>query len=1260
MRELCAIFALILFAPFARAANGGSASQREVSGILRITAKSKALSVVVSAPRGKDLFLVELRPYQTYDPKSNLPSVWRGKLSSHTIDVSRFDGARDRLYAKFQLVEAKTREAMGNAHYVDDLSALGARDFDFPNPQSIKGLQVQDVDDAIALGVKYAAVNVMVSSVINWSNAAPQEMWEVDGEKIPINVAYVRQLDAQFKKLTDAGINVTAILLNGVPKQPDPKNPLIHPNTDLANAPFHLGAFNVTDERGLRYYRAAVEYLANRYSQPDAPHGWVSGYIIGNEVQAHWEWYNIGRMSLDDFVQHYGIALRVADLAARRFHAKIRTYVSMDHHWNSAHRADPLMAFRGNDFLIALNRWAKSEGDFPWHVAFHPYPENLFEPRFWNDKQAPLSFDAPKVTFKNIEVLTTFLERKYLLYGGKPRRIILSEQGFHTPNGEDGEKIQAAAYAYAYYKLSRTPGIDAFILHRHVDHKQEFGLRLGLWTWKEDDPAPSAPGKKKFIYEVFRLADTDQWKETFEFAKPLIGIKDWNDALPAKKIETTADLTPHLAIVTKGASDYHIVVPDKASPVEEFAARELQHFLKEMSGVTLPIVREKQAGKKPGFLIGWSKRTKSLVAETELRNLREDGVFIKTAGRDVALLGSNARGQLYSVYVLLERFLGVRFLARDCPVVPKRETVTLPAIDYSHAPPFMYRETLYFDSFPKEIAARQRLNGPASQCDETVGGKIAIHPYVHSFSQLVPPDKYFKERPEYFSLVGGKRTNATIHGQLCLTNPDVLKIATEQVLRWIREHPDVPIFDVSQNDGDGACECEKCAAVVKEEGSQHGPILRFVNAIADVVAKEHPGKWIETLAYAYSTKPPALTKPRDNVIIRLCHAGCYFHGFERCGLGANLTAYLQEWSKLTRRVFIWHYTTNFAHYLAPNQNLDGLARDVQYYAAHGVNGLMVQGNYQSPGGELAELRQYLAAQLMWDPNRDPEMIRVEFCNGYYGAAANDVLSYLALADEAAKDANVHAFGSWDPKDTVSPQFVAEAIKILTRARTRANSEEVANRITRLFLPLWYMQLSDPDRYGLNPADAAQMLMEFRTAVEKNHVTHICEGGENVAAWLAAMEARYGAVPCNLVYDLYLNLSQARRENCLDWRPETMQKDGRALLTIFHHPPEKGVGDATFEVLLPVLKENARLILRFGTAFTGPTANGVRFSILVNGKEAWTTTQKELAPIEREVELSAWAGKAIQLTLRVDGLGNIQHDWANWVRPQILVEKKDGN
>jgi len=576
-------------------------------------------------------------------------------------------------------------------------------------------------------------------------------------------------------------------------------------------------------------------------------------------------------------------------------------------------------------------------------------------------------------------------------------------------------------------------------------------------------------------------------------------------AAPAESPKKTHDPTATLTIIKDGASDYHIIVPDDPRPAHEYAAKELQHFLAEMSGVTLPIGRESQAAKAPAFLLGPTKRH----ART-LCKIGPDGVSISFAGRDVLLRGFKDRGDLYSVYFLLERFCGVRFLARDCTVVPKRSVVTLPKVAYAHTPPFMYRETLYFDSFPKQIAARQRLNGPMTQCDETVGGKIIFYPYVHSFCKLVPPETYFKDHPEYFSLVGGKRTDKHIHGQLCLTNRDVLKIATAQVLEWIKEHPDAPIIDVSQNDGGGACECDNCMAVVKDEGSQHGPILRFVNAIADVVAAKHPDKWVETLAYAYSTKPPAKARPRDNVIIRLCHGGCYYHGFATCGLGANFAGYIDQWSKLTRRIFIWHYTTNFAHYLAPCQNLAGLAKDIKFYGAHGVNGVMVQGDYQSPGGELAELRQYLASQLMWDPGRDPDKILLEFCNGYYGPAASDVLGYVALMDQAAKNPKTHAFGAWDPTGTVTPEFVTRGLEILTRARTRAKTPQVANRVARLLLPLWYMQLCHPDRYGLAPADAGRTLREFKAVVEANKITHVREGGANMTGWLEQMQAKYGA------------------------------------------------------------------------------------------------------------------------------------------------------
>jgi hypothetical protein len=566
-------------------------------------------------------------------------------------------------------------------------------------------------------------------------------------------------------------------------------------------------------------------------------------------------------------------------------------------------------------------------------------------------------------------------------------------------------------------------------------------------------------------------------------------------------------------IVQGGRSRYVIVKPDAATLANDYAAKELQGFLRQMTGAELPVVAEARAGGRPAFLVGPCRRSLRAGLGESARQLAADGVMIRSLGRDVALLGSNERGTVYSVYAFLERYLGVRFLAWDCTILPERRDLRLPDMDYRYAPPFLYRETLYFNSFPREIAARQRLNGPSTKCDAATGGKIDFYPYVHSFRLLVPEQDYFKGHPEYFGLQGGKRVAGTVHAQLCLSNPDVRRIATQTVLNWIREHPDVPIFDVSQNDGNGPCECEQCSAIVQAEGSQHGPILRFVNAIADAVAEKYPDKWIETLAYAYSVVPPRVTRPRDNVIIRLCHVGCFFHGFEQCKQGGDLAGWVDQWSRLSRRVFIWHYATDFGHYLAPNPNLAGLAKDIRFYAAHGVNGLMVQCDYQGPGGELAELRQYVAAELMWDPAQDPGQLREEFCHGYYGSAAPQVLDFLRRMDQLGAGP-AHVFAVWDPQTVVSPPFAREALELLGAARAAANPT-VRNRVNKLMLPFWYTSLLDPGRYGLSGAQAAAAWQEARQTLQDNGINFIRESGApdgDAPGWILEMNARFAPAP----------------------------------------------------------------------------------------------------------------------------------------------------
>jgi hypothetical protein len=396
----------------------------------------------------------------------------------------------------------------------------------FPAATSKKGLQVEMVDDALALGVKHAALNFNITPLPDFKGDTNNPSYELAGRKFFFRRSQVEGLDRRIKQLSDAGVLVYLIVLSYQSGEPSRDAIMIHPRC-ITNAPNRLGNFNTVTDEGHRWFQATMEFCAERWSRSDQKFGRVAGYIIGNEVNSHWWWANMGRVTMPEFAEDYLRTMRIAQNAVQKHSSSARLYMSLEHHWNIRYGAgDERQSFPGRTFVDYFARRAKEGGDFDWDIAFHPYPENLFEPRFWNDKSATSNvLTTPRITFKNIELLPQYLRRPELLFNGQPRHVILSEQGFHTPKGTNGEIIQAAAYACAYKKIERTDGIDAFILHRHVDHPREGGLLLGLRGYT---PNATEQRPKKKIWEVFRVADTPEWKKAFEFALPVVGFRSWD------------------------------------------------------------------------------------------------------------------------------------------------------------------------------------------------------------------------------------------------------------------------------------------------------------------------------------------------------------------------------------------------------------------------------------------------------------------------------------------------------------------------------------------------------------------------------------------------------------------------------------------------------------------------------------------------------------------------------------------------------------
>lgn len=422
--------------------------------------------------------------------------------------------------------------------YFWDFGGGVSREFAFAPKPSIKGLQVEWIEDALDLGINFAAQNIIQSALFDMGNNS-QITWEVDGQTFHFNPAYIQFLDDQVSRLTRGGAAVYMIFLNQIPGTANPNNPFIHPLTLPEEAQNNLGAFNLTTEQGFRHYRAALEFVTHRYSHPTSPLGQVRGYIIGNEIQSHFFWHNIGYQEPDVVMRDYEKSVRMADLAIRRIAPNVKTYISLDHYWDrrpidGANNNNRTM--NGKEFVDSFAAWVRERGDFPWHVAHHPYPHNLNNPEFWGSgsDSAFFSFSTRRITYKNIEILPAYMGREDMRFRGERRSIILSEQGFNSPNTSNGEQRQAAAFAWGWHRVRHTDGIDAHMLHRHIDNRFEGGLRLGLWTEDGDAPGPSVPLNQKEIYTLFKYSDAPDWQDYFDPYLPFLPISTWEEGLPAR------------------------------------------------------------------------------------------------------------------------------------------------------------------------------------------------------------------------------------------------------------------------------------------------------------------------------------------------------------------------------------------------------------------------------------------------------------------------------------------------------------------------------------------------------------------------------------------------------------------------------------------------------------------------------------------------------------------------------------------------------
>jgi len=136
---------------------------------------------------------------------------------------------------------------------------------------------------------------------------------------------------------------------------------------------------------------------------------------------------------------------------------------------------------------------------------------------------------------------------------------------------------------------------------------------------------------------------------------------------------------------------------------------------------------------------------------------------------------------------------------------------------------------------------------------------------------------------------------------------------------------------------------------------------------------------------------------------------------------------IRGWRKITNNIRIWDYTTQFTNFLAPFPDIHTLQPNIKFLRDNHAKWVFEQ--HSNNPSELFELRSYIMAKLLWNPDLDVEGLITEFTNGYYQEAGVFVKKYVNLIHmKIQEDSDFFLFLYGDPSQAFDSYLNPELLQ----------------------------------------------------------------------------------------------------------------------------------------------------------------------------------------------------------------------------------------
>ncbi|OGV53141.1 MAG: hypothetical protein A2X45_21925 [Lentisphaerae bacterium GWF2_50_93] len=517
-----------------------------------------------------------------------------------------------------------------------------------------------------------------------------------------------------------------------------------------------------------------------------------------------------------------------------------------------------------------------------------------------------------------------------------------------------------------------------------------------------------------------------------------------------------------LELVEKGTSpkipDFpaypgEIILEANSPPPEVRAAREIQHWVRKISGKEMRVLAVPSNRDNMKIRIG-GKLAKNLFPEDFKYLDGSDGFAVRQKDKNIYIFGSRPSGALFGAF---------RFLEKNTDIIwarPRKEFGTVftpnPSLEFKEAnfilrPAFVKRMSggNYAKTDDSGIwQGRLGLNTSAFWVNqyerEEMGGAPSFD--GNFMSVIAQSDKYKFEKcktehPEFFIFQNGKR-DISPNGYICYTAPGIAEAISEGLCEVIKKAEargeKLEHISVRTRDGWAVCTCPECMKPIKladgsflepkADTSQKDPLFFstrvavMMNKVAAEFAKTYPNMPIGVSAYIYMAVPPAV-KHAPSLIPLFCAYGVCSIRFpilegknNHCIYGdsggpvweTRFREYLNRNASEDRKLsmFAYYYCNGFST-VADSAAADwsAMVKSGGVYGVH-MDGFSAESEQGLSVWDYRAIEWWIMARLMWEPTLDPQKLREDYIKRAYGRAAPEMLEFYNIIRKVWGDPDI--------------------------------------------------------------------------------------------------------------------------------------------------------------------------------------------------------------------------------------------------------------